>query len=267
MQPRWTEWMSPKKTRAAREMEIRRILQTPVFQAARVVFTNGRANRRLTPPSSLSPEIVRKRQRQEDLDHVLKRPRLEDLDHVVESQSVKRKRQEDLDRDEIVKRQRQEDNDELLRFSIRRELGKLECLVRVSVHPHMLRMRSDEVFDEGSVRAVHSRLTSLCRTCVGGGSYHDCISRVLQHDYYIGICCSPFDRWTGAGDRGEHRKEYDSMTILAAGDAPCVGQLEKDLISMELGNPGCRNKGPGGERCAPKGTQAFLYLCLEIALE
>ena len=63
------------------------------------------------------------------------------------------------------------------------------------------------------------------------------------------------------GGRGEpHCEAWNNMLILASGDGPHVGQLEKDVIKHykeEL--PWCLNKGPGGERCAQRGTQEFLY--------
>ena len=239
-------WSVPGRyTRAERYKEIGRMLQTPEFQAARVKFIEGRMirinNRQPSPTPSPSPRAVR-RKRQRDLEY---------------------------DDEEVVKkREEQEENNEQLRLKIDAELKKIEYLQSVSVHPRMLMMRSGEEFDEGSVRVVHELLTSLCRTRVGEGP-HDFMGRMLQHDYYIGICCSPKARWTGEGGRGCHQKDgWDKMVLLAAGDAPFVGKLEDVLIKKEHGNHGCTNKAKfGGQRCAPESTQSFLYLCVSLELE
>ena len=131
------------------------------------------------------------------------------------------------------------------------------------VHEAMARFHSRQKFYPCDVMKVHRMMQGEISFVEHGG----CSVGYKRYEYYIGICCSPWDRWTGAGGRGCHKDLYDKMIILAAGDGPCITELEKDLIAKELGQPGCRNKGRGGERRAPRGTQVFLYVCVRIIID
>ena len=136
--------------------------------------------------------------------------------------------------------------EEDLEDAIERMLCKTEPIREITIHENLLVNGRGEDFGYDDVQLVQGRLSTITL-------------RVDQ--YYIGICCSPSDRWTGRGDRGCHAANWDEMVLLAAGDAPKIGKLEKTLLETALCDSGkCANKGKGGEHCAPRGVASFLYV-------
>ena len=112
-------------------------------------------------------------------------------------------------------------------------------------HKNMMRKYHSEPFDAHSISSVEGMLSGLYDP---------------DEDFYIGICCSPADRWSGNGGRGCHSREWTKMIVVAAGDGPEVAKLEKAVLETARSQLGCANKSKGGERHGPRGTQSFLYV-------
>ena len=143
--------------------------------------------------------------------------------------------------------------DECLQDKIEREHEKAkEYQGKIVMHDNMMEKDKWEPFDEASV----SYIKSLLSTAYKG-----------DEDFYIGICCSPADRWSGNGNRGCHSKEWSKMIVVAAGDGPEVAKLEKKVLETARYQLGCQNKAPGGQRPAPRGVQSFLYVVVPEFLD
>lgn len=222
--PAWT------KSRSLREQEIKRILQTPVFEAAK--------------RSSMTSIHDRSRSRSYDRfeSRSLEGPPSSAATAPADHHWRRIERERDWARDQL---------DTMLNF----ELDKVERRhgYPISLHPDMILKGYREPFSEAEVEKV---IRAVPRP---SGGYADA--------YYVGIACSPISRWTGAVGRGQHSRDWDNMVILAGGDGPEVANLEIAVLEKELGQPHCKNRGRGGERRAPRGAQSFLYCVVKIDWE
>ena len=84
--------------------------------------------------------------------------------------------------------------------------------------------------------------------------------------FYIGISTSPIKRWLGKATFPEydvqgHCETYMMMTVLGYGEAQTLGIMERALIDEFRPEHRCNNSGRGGERCGPRGSLGFIYLC------
>ena len=120
--------------------------------------------------------------------------------------------------------------------------GSLRTLIREATLP--------------SVEKAWSSLVVSLREVVDG-----MLARVGICIYKIGICRDPMHRMHNEayGYAVGERERYASMELLVASFPAICAFLERRLISLYFGLPGCRNTAPGGEN-APASGLCFLYL-------